>query len=74
MAAPALYKQPSLPFIPGMEGAGVITELGEDVRGFKVGQHVVYAGPIGAYAEERFIQADRGSRRHPISATTSPRQ
>ena len=54
-----LYKQPSLPFIPGMEGAGVITELGEDVRGFKVGQHVAYAGPIGAYAEERLIQADR---------------
>ena len=54
-----LYKQPSLPFIPGMEGAGVITELAEDVRGFKVGQHVAYAGPIGAYAEERLIQADR---------------
>jgi len=54
-----LYPQPSLPFIPGMEGAGVITELGEDVRGFKVGQHVAYAGPIGAYAEERLIQADR---------------
>ena len=47
-----LYPQPSLPFIPGMEGAGVITELSEDVRGFKVGQHV-------AYAEERLIQADR---------------
>ena len=54
-----LYPQPSLPFIPGMEGAGVITELGEDVRGFKVGQHVAYAGPIGAYAEERLIPADR---------------
>ncbi len=54
-----LYPQPSLPFIPGMEGAGVITELGEDVRGFKVGQHVAYAGPIGAYAEERLVVADR---------------
>ncbi len=54
-----LYPQPSLPFIPGMEGAGVITEMGEDVRGLKVGQHVAYAGPIGAYAEERLIQADR---------------
>ena len=54
-----LYKQPSLPFLPGREGAGVITELGEDVLGFKVGQHVAYAGPIGAYAEERLIQADR---------------
>jgi NADPH2:quinone reductase len=54
-----LYPQPSLPFIPGMEGAGVITELGEDVRDFKVGQHVAYAGPIGAYAEERLIAADR---------------
>ena len=29
------------------------------MRGFKVGQHVAYAGPIGAYAEERLIAADR---------------
>src|SRR5918994_5194092 len=54
-----LYPQPSLPFIPGMEGAGVVTEVGEGVRDLKVGRHVAYAGPIGAYAQERLIAADR---------------
>jgi NADPH:quinone reductase len=54
-----LYPQPSLPFIPGMEGAGVVTTVGEGVRDLKVGRHVAYAGPIGAYAQERLIAADR---------------
>ena len=54
-----LYPQASLPFVPGMEGAGVVTEIGEGVRDLKVGRRVAYAGPIGAYAEERLIAADR---------------
>ena len=54
-----LYPQPSFPFIPGMEGAGVVTGVGEGVRDLKVGRHVAYAGPIGAYAEDRLIAADR---------------
>ena len=54
-----LYPQPSLPFIPGMEGAGVVTAVGEGVRDLKVGRHVAYAGPVGAYAQERLIAAER---------------
>jgi NADPH2:quinone reductase len=54
-----LYPQPLLPFVPGMEGAGVVTAVGEGVRDLKVGRHVAYAGPIGAYAQERLIAADR---------------
>jgi NADPH2:quinone reductase len=54
-----LYPQPSLPFIPGSEGAGVVTAIGEGVRDLKVGRRVAYAGPVGAYAEERLIPADR---------------
>jgi NADPH:quinone reductase len=54
-----LYPQASLPFVPGMEGAGVVTEIGEGVRDLKVGRRVAYTGPIGAYAEERLIAADR---------------
>jgi len=54
-----LYPQPLLPFVPGMEGAGVVTAVGEGVRDLKVGRHVAYAGPIGAYAQERRIAADR---------------
>jgi NADPH:quinone reductase len=54
-----LYPQALLPFVPGMEGVGVVTEIGEGVRDLKVGRRVAYAGPIGAYAEERLIAADR---------------
>ena len=54
-----LYAQPSLPFIPGMEAAGVVTAIGEGVRDLKVGRRVAYAGEIGAYTEERLVTADR---------------
>lgn len=52
-----LYPQP-LPFTPGTEGAGTVEAVGEGV-GLKVGDRVAYAGPIGGYAEERLIDADR---------------
>ena len=42
-----LYPQTSLPFIPGMEGAGVVTEVGEGVRDLKAGRRVAYAGRAG---------------------------
>jgi NADPH2:quinone reductase len=54
-----LYPQDALPFIPGSEAAGVVTAIGEGVRDLKVGRRVAYAGPGGAYAEERLIAADR---------------
>jgi NADPH2:quinone reductase len=54
-----LYPQDKLPFVPGMEGAGVVTAVGEGVRDLKVGRRVAYAGPVGGYAEERLIAADR---------------
>jgi NADPH2:quinone reductase len=53
-----LYPQP-LPFTPGVEGAGVVEALGPDVSSLKVGDRVAYGGPIGGYAEERLIPADR---------------
>lgn len=54
-----LYKAP-LPATIGMEGAGTITALGADVTDLKIGDRVAYAGgPIGAYATERSIAADR---------------
>jgi NADPH:quinone reductase len=54
-----LYPQPSMPFIPGMEGAGVVLEVGTGVTDVKAGDRVAYAGPVGGYAEERLIPADR---------------
>jgi len=54
-----LYPQDGFPITPGMEGAGEITEIGPGVTDFSVGDRVAYAGPIGAYGEERLIAADR---------------
>ena len=53
-----LYKQ-EMPFTPGVEGAGVVQSVGADVTNVKPGDRVAYAGPIGGYAEERLIDADR---------------
>jgi NADPH2:quinone reductase len=54
-----LYKAP-LPATIGMEGSGVIVALGEGVDDLAVGDRVAYAGgPIGAYATQRVIAADR---------------
>ena len=49
----------ALPFIPGVEGAGNVAAIGDGVTGFAVGDRVAYAGPIGGYAENRLIAADR---------------
>jgi NADPH2:quinone reductase len=53
-----LYKQ-QLPFTPGVEGAGTVESIGEGVSNVKRGDRVAYAGPLGGYAEERLIDADR---------------
>src|SRR3954465_10129169 len=53
-----LYPQ-QLPFTPGVEGAGVVESGGADVQHVGVGDRVAYAGPVGGYAEERLIDADR---------------
>lgn len=55
-----LYKVPTLPATIGMEAAGVIRAVGAEVMGFKPGDRVAYASaPIGAYATDRVIAADR---------------
>jgi len=49
-----LYKS-SLPFTPGMEAAGTIEAVGENVTLVKPGDRVAYAGVIGAYAEYALV-------------------
>ena len=54
-----LYPLPT-PFIPGLEGAGVVESVGEGAPGLQVGDRVAYgAGPLGAYAEIRNLPAER---------------
>lgn len=49
-----------LPSGIGMEGAGVVTAVGDGVTALSVGDRVAYATmPLGAYAEERTMPADR---------------
>lgn len=50
----------TLPSPIGMEGAGIVEELGPNVTDLKVGDRVAYASqPPGSYAEQRLIAADR---------------
>ncbi len=54
-----LYPLGGLPATIGMEGAGIVVAIGATVKGLEIGDRVAYANPIGAYAEERNIPADR---------------
>ena len=40
-----------LPFIPGQEGAGVVTAIGPQAKTVKVGDRVAWSGTLGSYAE-----------------------
>ena len=54
-----LYPVP-LPSGIGLEGAGVVEAIGSGVTDIAVGDRVAYAGgPLGAYADERKLPADR---------------
>lgn len=53
-----LYATP-LPFVAGNEGAGEVMAVGSGVTGFAPGDRVAYQGPVGAYADERLLPAER---------------
>lgn len=40
-----------LPFIPGQEGAGVVTAIGPQAKVVRVGDRVAWSGTLGSYAE-----------------------
>ena len=52
----------TLPFVDGMEAAGIVHAIGSDVKGWRAGDPVGYTGILGAYAEYTAIPADRGVR------------
>ena len=54
------YPVAAMPSGIGLEGAGVVDEVGAGVAELKAGDRVAYASPpIGAYAEARLMPADR---------------
>ena len=40
-----------LPFVPGQEGAGIVTAVGPQVKALKPGDRVAWSGTLGSYAE-----------------------
>lgn len=41
----------NFPFIPGLDAAGIIVDVGSEVKQFKIGQRVITFPPKGSYAE-----------------------
>src|ERR1700681_2893321 len=55
-----MYPSPvGMPFVSGNEGAGEVIAVGPGVTDLKIGDRVGYVVPLGAYAAERNLTADR---------------
>jgi len=56
--------KPSLPYTPGIDGAGTVLSTGEDVQRFRTGDRVYLSGSLsGTYAEQALA---RESQVHPL--------
>ncbi|MGA9081937.1 MAG: alcohol dehydrogenase catalytic domain-containing protein, partial [Pseudolabrys sp.] len=55
-----MYPSPvGMPFIAGNESAGEVMAVGPGVTDVKIGDRVAFVGPLGGYAAERLVPADR---------------
>jgi NADPH:quinone reductase len=64
---------PSLPFTPGIDGAGIVEAVGSEVRDVRAGDRVYFGGSIegrgvGSYAERTLCFADQV---HPLPPSVS---
>src|SRR6266540_5385320 len=59
-----------LPFVAGMEAAGIVSSVGSEVSTFAPGDRVAYANVLGSYAEYAAVPAGKLVRM-PQSATRS---
>lgn len=57
MTRGAYQYKPPLPFVPGMEAAGVIVETAPDVTTVAVGQRVMMTARVGLFATEAVVPA-----------------
>src|SRR5574337_1301729 len=59
LMARGLYQvKPPLPFVPGMECAGEVVEVGAGVEAWRVGDRVVHHAHTGAFSEQLVLPAD----------------
>ncbi len=49
----------TLPFTPGLEGAGIVVEIGSDVEKFSPGDRVAWTGQLGSYSEILVIPSEK---------------
>jgi NADPH2:quinone reductase len=49
----------TLPYTPGLEGAGTVLEVGSEVTGFAVGDTVAWTSNLGSYAEVVALDASK---------------
>src|SRR6202162_1368975 len=55
-----MYPSPAgMPFVAGNGGGGEVTPVGPGVSDLKIGDRVGYVVPLGAYAAERNLPAER---------------
>lgn len=47
-----------LPYIPGLEGSGIVEAIGEGVKNVKPGDRVAYVHEPGSYAEQNLVKAE----------------
>ena len=47
----------NVPFVPGMEAAGIVVSAGSEVKNVKPGDRVAYTGVLGSYAEYAAVPA-----------------
>src|SRR2546426_37491 len=48
-----------LPFVDGQEAAGIVSEVGSEVKSWKPADRVAYSSILGSYAEYAAVPADR---------------
>ena len=51
-----IYPMPS-PYVPGLEGSGVVTDVGSAVQGFTVGDKVAWPSSLGSYSQIHGVNA-----------------